>query len=261
MDYQSIYDELCGKAKSEQREKNSGIYYEGHHILPKCLGGLGKSNQTNHPNIVLLTGREHYVAHKLLHFIHPENIKLARAFWAMVSYQKKGRNYRVSSKEYEYLQKIAAQAISGQNNPIHKMDKNPFSEPSFIERNRLKRIGTISSEETKRKISIAHKGKKLSEEHKKSIGDKQRGIPRNPESVKKTAEKNRGKKRSPEFVKTMSEIRKGVPAPQTSNTNRIMNTQKYTCPHCDREIGGRANFVRFHNENCKLNKIQNGNSL
>ena len=146
---------------------------------------------------------------------------------------------------------MASKAISGKNNPIHKMEKNPFSDPEFIKRNSEKNKGRVRTPEERQKISESRKGIKLSDEHKRAIGDKQRGIPRNPESVRKSAESNRGKKRSPEILKMMSDIRLGVPAPHTSETNRKMNSLKFKCHYCHREIGGRANFVRFHNDNCK----------
>jgi len=255
MNYEKIYETLCSNAKLEKRIKDKSDYYEAHHIIPRCMGGTGTNGQyKTHPNVVLLTAREHFIAHKLLFYIYSDNIKLAKAFWAMVSYKKKGRNYRISSREYSELQEIASKAISGKNNPLFKMEKNPFSDPEFIKRNSERNKGSKRSEESRKKISDSRKGIKLSEEHKRAIGEKHKGVPKNPESVKKAAESNRGKKRSPEFVKMMSEVRLGLPAPHTSNTNRRMNSQKYTCDHCGREIGGRANFVRFHNDNCKSKK-------
>lgn len=57
-------------------------YWEGHHIIPKCLGGKGYS-RSKHPNIIFLTAAEHFTAHKLLVECFPENEKLVYAFWAM----------------------------------------------------------------------------------------------------------------------------------------------------------------------------------
>jgi hypothetical protein len=61
MNYQKIYESIIQKAKFENRiklRKNhpNYIYYENHHILPKCLGGSDEKE-----NLVLLTAREHYV--------------------------------------------------------------------------------------------------------------------------------------------------------------------------------------------------------
>ena len=42
-------------------------YYEKHHILPKCMGGLDTKD-----NLVYLTAKEHFICHKLLVRIFPE---------------------------------------------------------------------------------------------------------------------------------------------------------------------------------------------
>jgi hypothetical protein len=253
MNYQVIYENLISKARSENRVKGLGEYYENHHIIPRCMGGEGNLNSRKpHPNLILLKAKEHFIAHKLLFFIYPNNKKIARAYWTMVSCKKKGRNYKVSSREYAELQKMAAESISGKNNPIFKMEKNPFTNPEFIKLNSERNKNRVRTPEERMKISNSKKGKPLSEETRKKIGNSQRGVPKNPESVKKAAESNRGKKRSPEIVRMMSEIRIGKPQPKTAETNKRMNSLKFTCPHCNREIGGRANFVRFHNDNCKL---------
>ena len=84
MDYQDLYNQLINEARSENRAKGRGIYYEAHHIVPKCLGGEGTVQQwRTHPNIILLTAREHFLAHYYLTQIYPDNSKLVFAFWAM----------------------------------------------------------------------------------------------------------------------------------------------------------------------------------
>lgn len=102
MDYHRIYTNLIEKAKSENRSKQDGKYYEGHHIIPKCLGGQGSYGDVKHPNIALLTAKEHFIAHKLLLELHPEVIDLQRAFILMCRQKDRfQRNYRVSSREFE----------------------------------------------------------------------------------------------------------------------------------------------------------------
>jgi hypothetical protein len=81
MDYKKIYDQITQRSKSENRTKGKDIYYEAHHIIPLCMGGEGKTSQWKwHTNVVLLTAREHFLCHWLLHRIYPENIKLLYAF-------------------------------------------------------------------------------------------------------------------------------------------------------------------------------------
>ena len=106
MDYNKIYNDLIEKARLEERQKGK-IYYEGHHIIPRCLGGQGRSNQwKTHPNIVLLTAREHYIAHKLLCEIYPNNVKLKMAVYLFMNGFSKNNDNGVkftdfSSREYE----------------------------------------------------------------------------------------------------------------------------------------------------------------
>ena len=103
MNYQNIYDQIIDRARTGNRLYGVGTYYERHHIVPICLGGEGKVTQwRTHPNIVVLTAREHFICHWLLCRIYPENRKLAHAFWFM-SKQKstnQERLYKVSSRTY-----------------------------------------------------------------------------------------------------------------------------------------------------------------
>jgi len=98
MDYQRIYDQVVDQARQEERKKSKEIYYEKHHIIPKCLGG---SNEE--VNLVLLTGREHFLLHWMLVRIHPKNSKLAFAFWAMCNQKNKEQRKRCtpSSRAYQ----------------------------------------------------------------------------------------------------------------------------------------------------------------
>jgi hypothetical protein len=105
VNYQNQYDEIILKAKSENRKKNEGVYYEAHHILPECLGGEGKSSQWRwHPNIVLLTAKEHFECHRILSKIYPDNPKIRYSFWLMLnkaSSKGQKRDYEISAEEYE----------------------------------------------------------------------------------------------------------------------------------------------------------------
>jgi hypothetical protein len=68
VDYGRIYDDLMRRSSSRRLEG----YSERHHVLPRCMGG-SNSNE----NIVRLTAKEHFVAHKLLVRMHPE----VRGLW------------------------------------------------------------------------------------------------------------------------------------------------------------------------------------
>ena len=82
------------------KAKKQGEYYEGHHIIPKAKGGTGiSSSGLKHPNIVLLTAREHFLAHWLLWKIYRDRSS-ALAFHKMLSSNDK-QNRVISSRGYE----------------------------------------------------------------------------------------------------------------------------------------------------------------
>lgn len=67
----------------------------------------------------------------------------------------------------------------------------------------------IVSEETRKKLSVANKGKKLTEEAKLLISMKNKGNKHTEETKNKISIANKGKKRSDEFKKRISILNKG----------------------------------------------------
>ena len=91
-----------------------GTYWEGHHILPKCLGGKG-STRAKHPNIIRLTAKEHFIAHKLLAQENPDVLGLQQAFWQMCTCLKNTkRDYLLLAEEYARLRETVIR-LSGKS--------------------------------------------------------------------------------------------------------------------------------------------------
>lgn len=94
--YYKVYNQIISRAQSERRVRGER-YYESHHILPKCVGGLDIKS-----NLVLLTAKEHFICHHLLTKItHSELLKYA--FWSMCNQSNKHQNrtYKITSRVYE----------------------------------------------------------------------------------------------------------------------------------------------------------------
>jgi hypothetical protein len=116
MDYKKIYDDLMQSRLSIKKEryvqKKQGVYFEGHHIIPKSKGGLGTShNGVNHPNIVFLTAREHFLAHWLLWRIYRDRSS-ALAFHKMMSINASQDRVK-SSKGYEEARSAFSETNKG----------------------------------------------------------------------------------------------------------------------------------------------------
>lgn len=121
------------------------VYFETHHIVPKCLGGLPKYNSkaSRNPNLIRLFPEEHYLAHKLLAQKYPDNDKIVSAFWLMSNDKKTGRS--ISAEDYALARKLKQESMQGENNSFYgkkhsEETKNIIREKSHI--NGLGRPGT-----------------------------------------------------------------------------------------------------------------------
>ena len=97
---------------------------------------------------------------------------------------------------------------------------NPMPEETR-QKIRAKRAFQIITQETRIKMSTAHKG-----------------LVRPPEAIEKSRQAHLGSKRSEETRRRLSESRKHYP--------------RLTCPHCNK-ISDAGNYNRWHGDNCKLN--------
>lgn len=103
MNYEKNYYDYIKYVKSLGKRELD--YSEVHHILPRCLGGSDESD-----NLVVLTAREHFLAHYLLTKIYPENFKLIDAFRMMGVINKDEQKRYINSRLYESKKKFFAMA-------------------------------------------------------------------------------------------------------------------------------------------------------
>lgn len=130
MNYKNIYNQLIEQAKKRNLKKldrtnEKYVYCEYHHIKPKKLFPELEFEPTN---IIGLTAKEHFVAHKLLAKIYENDFgKYSYQYNAMItalnlmSSENKG-GIRISSRtylkirtEFSYIQHLR---MSGENNPM-----------------------------------------------------------------------------------------------------------------------------------------------
>lgn len=101
-----------------------GEYWEGHHIIPRCMGGEGK-NRSKHSNIIRLTAQEHYEAHKLLALENPNNKGIVFAFWRMSTTRSKNRKkyLTISAQDYE-ISKLLLKKLNIQKTPESNLKRS-----------------------------------------------------------------------------------------------------------------------------------------
>ena len=132
MNYEKIYNQIVERSKKEGRKKYRKdnikyVYYEKHHIIPRCMGGSDEKD-----NLVLLTAREHFICHWLLVRIYTDNKKLIYSFHAMCKQNKSGNRYNPSSRVYEEARKLFLKTYVPWNKGKKGL-KNPNAGKSMVE--------------------------------------------------------------------------------------------------------------------------------
>lgn len=204
--YTRIYYSIISRARSRVLDNN--VYTEKHHIIPKSLGG-GNSKD----NLVALTGREHFICHRLLVKMTTgvDKQKMSHAVWGMLIRGKETDKGRIISRTFELARRNAAEAASLLLTGIKRSadTKQKMSKPKSSEHTALLVAQCLAMTE-------ARKGKPA---HNKG----QTGI------------------NSPLFNKPKSD---------THKQNMRNPKEKATCPHCGL-IGGLNQLKRWHFNNCR----------
>jgi len=151
MNHQKIYNQIIERASN----RNLTGYSEKHHIIPKCMGGPDSPE-----NLIELTAREHFICHRLLCEIYPNNTQLKQALFFM-SGNKKYPEIK-SGKMYEILKKSHSDTLS-------KIHKNKTVSQQTREKISQGNKGKPKPEYFKEVASKSRKGSTISEEHKNKI--------------------------------------------------------------------------------------------
>jgi hypothetical protein len=179
MNYARIYSQIIDRARASSRVKGD-VYYEEHHIQPKCRGG-----DNNPENLVLLTAREHFLAHWLLVKMY-NDFQLVYAFNCFCMETHKGD--RPTSHLYKYARERYISMLKANTEWKRKMglsmtkliwikkedtleclrilpeDFDSFAAVGYS-KGRIIPHRKAHSSETIEKIRRAHTGKILSPEH------------------------------------------------------------------------------------------------
>ena len=209
MNYEKNYYDYCNYVKTLNRKKEKRllkdgllnpnyVYYERHHIILKCCGGLDTED-----NLILFTAREHFLAHYLLTKIYI-NTLYEGPLCSAVMFMSRINDIKIGSRGYSRIREKA------------------------IYYNSESQKGKIISEETKLKISISLKGKTLSEETKLKMSIGQMGHKVSKETIEKIANSQRGKFVSIETREKISKANKGktVILSEESAKNKSKNLSK-----------------------------------
>jgi hypothetical protein len=241
---------------SNARHRITEGYTELHHIIPQSMGG---SNDKE--NLVELTAREHFICHWLLIKMTTgeDRSKMLYALNGMRAENRYQQRYhtKITARVYEkyriehaenHSKRMKSKNLVPWNKGGGKLTEEQLENVRYAARNRkidpikqaegqqkriAKMVGQKRTDETKRLMSLASKGKPkgpMSEEQKQIRSDKQKGVPKPKGFGDKVAER---------MKKSFSE----------NNPNKRPDLQKI-CEHCGKTVGP-SNYTRWHGDNCK----------
>lgn len=145
--YYKWYKQLTSK-----QDRRLGCYTEKHHIIPRSMGGKDTKE-----NLVVLTAREHYIAHLLLTKCTSgfDKRKMWFALWNMLN---RDNGIRTTSKAYAAMRikhsEFLHKELSGEGNPMFGKNHTEETKAKIS----LGGLGLKRSDETRERISTATKG-------------------------------------------------------------------------------------------------------
>jgi 5-methylcytosine-specific restriction endonuclease McrA len=206
--YTRWYYQLIEQAKV--RILSHDVYTEKHHVIPRSLGGDNTIS-----NLVVLTAREHFIAHWLL--------------TKMTSSVDKSKMWHAFN----------SMCILKPNNTDKRYVNSRGAEKAKIECAKIK--------------SVARKGAFLGEKnynYGKKWSEEQRAQMR---GHKRTAGLKYSEPYTNERRANMSIAAKARWTEDERDKMRVPKS-KYTCNHCSAIVGGKSNYNRWHGDNCKIYK-------
>ena len=258
MNYEKIYTNLITSRQQLDRVYLRDGSLEHHHIVPKSLGGDNSKS-----NLVLLTPREHFIAHWLLYKMHvgKAKAKMAYAFSKMCC-NNPSQKRETNSHLYHYRRTIISKSCTGVNH--HSYGINPFT-PEQIEKIRQSKLGKNNPAYGKKPwnygyTKYTHSSLKSSSdtmlEHHATNVHPQFQVPRTEQTKQKISTALTGKPKSDTHKANLSKVNMGkklsdATKQKMSESRKGQVVEMFTCPHCNKTGAGSAMF-RWHFDNCKF---------
>jgi hypothetical protein len=182
------------------RNRELSVYCERHHIKPRSLGGSDKKS-----NVVLLTYREHFLAHWLLTKIFKGLAlrKMQHAFFRMSQKTSRGDGRGIAGWQYAVARRAKAASMIGNKGWAKNYQNTKGRKLSADHREKLTGPNP--------KISSALKGRTLSEEHRANLSAAAKGRKLSPETRAKMSASHKGCKPTLETRIKLSAAQKGHP--------------------------------------------------
>lgn len=232
MNYLKIYEQLIESARCNT---GSGEYKELHHIVPLCIGG---SNDNS--NKVLLSARQHFIAHWLLYKAYKTS-SLVHAWHSMCRIGRGQEARRINSRYFKYAKEQRAAVLSktkvGSNNHFFGKKHTDESRMKMSKKQLELKMWERFTSDHKLKLHASQKKPKTNE-HKQKIGRK--GMV-NIQNIN-----------THEIIRVLVTDERRLSSDWV-NPRRLAPEKKRKCKYCE-IVSIPANIKRWHDEKCKQRK-------
>lgn len=214
-------------------------YVEKHHILPKALGGTDLKS-----NIVKLTAREHFICHVLLVKMTQGDDKRRMAFALSMMCKSTLKHQRYLPRSSRWFESIREQSVLLRRGLKHKSHSSGWKQSDETKKKiSLAHKGKVMTMHTRELLSKAHTGKTLSSEHKAAIKKTAlaTGYSHPKELIDQIAKANTGQKRSNETKQKLREFR----------AKQVIALKEWTLQRPDGEFITVTRLKEF----CQVNKL------
>lgn len=196
MNYEKNYYDYIAYVKTLNRRKGDGHYYEIHHIKPKSIfPELAKDKD----NLVLLTAREHFLAHYLLCKIYSDG---KEHFQMLCAFQRMTKNTK-GVTSLLYMNSRLFERMRVELSEVRRLYSKKYQDNMTSEQRKAQVAKMLKTRKENGNWNIREETKlKISETLKNTYRE-------NPEILQHLSEVNKGKKHSEETKRKMSETRKG----------------------------------------------------
>jgi len=208
--YEHWYQKLIESRKYRILSNNE--YTEKHHILPRSLGGSDSSD-----NLIILTAREHFIAHLLLARIcsGAQGMKMVHALRRMLT----GNNrYSPNSRTYSIIRKLSMEKCSGENNPM--FGRTGENHPNFG------KYDIIWTDDLRQKVGAASKNRKWTVSQREKLEIARKAIWADPDYKQKMSNIHKGKLKSEEHKLNISNALKGRTFSEETRARMSLAKQK-----------------------------------
>ena len=192
--YTSCYNNIITTAKSRASTRLTAKtllgYVERHHIIPNSMGGSNSKE-----NLVYLTAREHFICHRLLTKMVTGKAyhQMTKAVHCMTLKTRHQQRYKITARLFEQLRIKASIAMSVLTKGKIVSTETRKKQSIARKGKPTGRKGIPMTKAQKEKLSIAHTGKTISPVTVAKILESRKDYKHSDETKQKISESNKGK--------------------------------------------------------------------